>query len=330
MISKATFILTALLGMDLTLAGVLARIEPNFRVNLLNVGQGDAILVETAEGNNILVDGGPGDTILAEIGNELPYFFDEIDLMVLTHPHDDHLQGLIPILERFHVGAILLSAPVYESPAYEAFLEEVAELNMCGDSSKIFARAEIKKQKNCDGKLQVYFAESVTDFRLGDTEIDVLYPFAQTTGQEFLNVNDSSIVMKISERGHSVLLTGDAGFVTEEALATSADDSSALSADILKAGHHGSKYSTSAGFLEEVRPAVVAISVGENSYGHPSPEMLTRAADAGAEIFRTDQGGRVSIRFDDCAPPLQRGKRVYSFIRSIFAPRERSFKSSCS
>ncbi|MFA5855698.1 MAG: MBL fold metallo-hydrolase [Candidatus Gracilibacteria bacterium] len=326
MISKATFIFTALLGMDLTFGGALARALPNFRVNFLNVGQGDSILIETAEQNHILVDGGAGDTVLAEIGNELPYFFDEIDLMVLTHPHDDHLQGLIPILERFKVGAVLMSAPRYESPAYEAFLEEVNELNTCG----IFARAKIKKQKNCSGKLQVYFAESGTDFRLGDTEIEVLYPFAQVTGQEFLDVNDSSIVMKISERGHSVLLTGDAGIGAEEACARAQSCGGALSADILKVGHHGSKYSTSAELLQSVRPAVVAISVGENSYGHPSPEMLTRAQEAGAEILRTDLDGRVSIRFNDCARAQNMGGKFYSLIRSIFAPRERSFESSCS
>ena len=149
------------------------------------------------------------------------------------------------------------------------------------------------------------------DFRLGDTYIDVLFPFQASLAES--NPNNQSVVIMISQGGHKILLTGDAEKEEEEKLI-----GYDLQADIFKAGHHGSK--TSSTLLDEIMPKLLLISCGVgNKYGHPHAETLQNADDLGIEVLRTDVDGNISIIFDD-----------YSLMRSIFAPSWRSFSSSFS
>lgn len=290
MISRSS-IYAFMIAFDLALAVSLGRLTPALRVDVLDVGQGDAILVTTLDQNHILIDGGPDSRVLTELGEVLPLGFRDLDLVVLTHPHEDHLHGLTTVLERFHVKALLLSLPAYEGDAYDYFLDEVAAF---------------------EGP--VYMAEAGTDFTLGTTQIDVLYPFEPTLGQDFKNVNNASVVLKVMEDGHSLLLMGDAEKEVEAELLAEGVD---LSAKVLKAGHHGSHSSSTEAFLEEVDARWMLISCGTgNSYGHPHGETLNKAADLSMEVLRTDTSGRLSIVFGS-----------YSWVRSIFAPRVRSFSS---
>lgn len=291
------FFWIALLAWDLCVGVALLRIDPHLQLHLLDIGQGDAILVTTAEQNHILIDGGPDEKVLSQLGEALPFFFRDIDLMVLTHPHADHVVGLIAVLQRFHVGAVLLSAPVYESEPYKAFLREVTVQGV-----------------------PVYMAEASEDFALGDATLDVLYPFEPTTNDVMKDMNDASVVMKISENGHSILLTGDAQTTEEAAILARGDD---VSADVLKAGHHGSHTSSGFDFVKAVAPRLMVISVGQgNTYGHPHHEILDTAAALGVDVLRTDLDGRIDLVFDDGAWSVQ------SWVRSIFAPSWRSFSSS--
>ncbi len=290
------FLWIALLAWDLCASVALLRWDEHFQVHVLDIGQGDAILLTTPEQNHILVDGGADERVLSQLGEVLPLFFREIDLLVLTHPHADHVVGLIAVLERFEVGAVLLSAPTYDSEPYQAFLREVAAQGV-----------------------PVYMAEADMDFSLGDTELDVLYPFEPTTGDEIADMNDASVIMKVREGGHSVLLTGDAQAVEELALVEQGAD---LEADILKAGHHGSHTSSAFEFVEAVAPRLMVISCGQgNSYGHPHRETLDTAAALGVSVLRTDLVGRIDLVFDDGVWSVQ------SFVRSILAPSWRSFSS---
>jgi beta-lactamase superfamily II metal-dependent hydrolase len=290
------FFWIALLAWDLCVSVALLRWDEHFQMHVLDIGQGDAILLTTPEQNHILVDGGPDERVLTQLGEVLPLFFREIDLLVLTHPHADHVVGLIAVLERFEVGAVLLSAPTYESEPYQAFLREVAAQGV-----------------------PVYMAEAGVDFSFGDTALDVLYPFEPTTGDAIADMNDASVMMKVSEGGHSVLLTGDAQVAQEEALLARGVD---LEADILKAGHHGSHTSSSFEFVEAVAPRLMVISCGQgNSYGHPHRETLDTAAALGVGVLRTDLVGRIDLVFDDGRWDFQ------SWVRSIFAPSWRSFSS---
>lgn len=304
------FFWITVLAWDLAVALTLARWDPHLQVHMLNIGQGDAILVTTAEQSHILVDGGPDEKVLTQLGEVLPFFFRDIDLMVLTHPHADHVVGLISVLQRFRVHAVLMSAPVYDSEPYHAFLRAVQAAGV-----------------------PVYMAQADMDFRLGAATVDVLYPFQPTTGDAFENQNDASVVMKISESGHSVLLTGDALVKEEEALvALSERGEIDLTADVLKAGHHGSHSSSSEAFLEAVGAELLLISCEQgNSYGHPHKETLQKAAALGMEVLRTDVAGRVDLVFDDGGADIGGNDArsvVQSWLRWILAPSWRSFSSS--
>lgn len=288
-----TFVLFILL-LDVALLNGLFKWRPHLQLHMLDVGQGDGILLVTPEQHHILIDGGPGNSVLMQMGQVMALPFNTIDLMVLTHPHMDHMEGLISVLDRMEVEAILLSAPAYENPAYEVFLEKV----------------------QAEGA-QIFFAEADTDFQLGSLHLDVLFPFESKLGEEMENINNASPVIRASDGEVTILLEGDAEMEVEaEILAQYKPEE--LHANILKAGHHGSRTSSTEAYLDAVEPEWMLISCGAgNTYKHPHPETLEKAEDRGIQVFRTDLEGRISIIFDD-----------YSWTRRILAPKLWSFSSS--
>lgn len=247
--------------------------DTKMHVYFLDVGQGDGILIKTPENHQILVDGGPDNTVIAELSEVLPFFDKELDMLVLSHPHDDHVAGLIDVLKRYEVKTVLMSGAVFGSAVYEEFLNAV----------------------DAEGT-QVFVANAENDFKFGEVFLDVIYPFESFAGQSFDNVNNSSVALKMAYGGKFLLLTGDLEKEGEENLVTSGED---LKADIYKAGHHGSKTSSGAVFMEKVRPEIAVISLGkDNSYGHPNKEALKNIKGSGVkEIYRTDLNGRVEIIF---------------------------------
>lgn len=306
---KKFLIISLLIALNFGLAWNLLKVHPVLQLHMLDVGQGDALLLTTAEQNHILIDGGPDNSVLEQLGNVLPLFWKEIDLMVLTHPHDDHVVGLVPVLDRLQVNAILLTGVEYGNDAYEALL-----------------------QKALEKKIPVYTARADLDFSFGDTKLDVLFPFESMTGQEIENVNNSSIVMRVTQGEHEIMLTGDAEQELEAQLVEDGGDT-ILSADILKAGHHGSKTASTLDFLESVAPKLMLISVGlANDFGHPHEETLQKADDLGISILRTDQDGCISVYFADETDDAdgEPGGFYASPCRFIFAPSWRSLWSSAS
>lgn len=304
---KMFYIALALL--DLFMVVTLLRTSKALRVDVLDVGQGDAILITTPEQNHILVDGGPDFRVLTELGALLPPGVRTIDLLVLTHPHADHLVGLIPVLERFKVGAVLFSAPAYDTEEYSYFVDLLLRLDV-----------------------PIYIAEADTDFRFGSTFLDVLYPLESLVGDDVPNVNNASVVLKVNDEWDSILLMGDAEQEVETELLEVYGGTDVLEADVLKAGHHGSKTSSTFAFLEVVGAEWMLISCGEgNSYGHPSEQTLNSAQSLGIDVFRTDTEGRISVEFtEETVEDLGVWNGFYSWLRSIFAPSLRSFSSNFS
>ncbi len=247
--------------------------QPQFELSVLDVGQGDAVLIEAPGGQVMLVDGGPDKKVLRRLGEELPFWERRIDLIVLTHPHEDHLAGLNAVIERYEIGAVMVSGPDAGSPSYKHFLETIK------------ARG-----------IPLHVVERSEELALGEVKLHILFPLKSVKGKRLSNLNDSSIVMKATYGETDILLTGDAETAIEKQLLASGDD---LTADILKAGHHGSETSSGEEFLKAVKPQLAIISSGVgNSYGHPSPRILKRYERFGIPVRRTDQEGTVHVRSD--------------------------------
>lgn len=250
------------------------KVPCNLEVDFLAVGQGDAILIKTPAGQNILIDGGPGKTVINLLAENLPWRDRHIDLMILTHAHDDHVSGLIDVLKRYDVKKILYTGAAHNAPNYLAWLK----LAMNKKTPLIIID---KKQTVNLGK---------------GAKMEILYPDESFLDKTLEDLNQSSIVITLSYGQNKFLLMGDAGEEIEKKLIASGAD---LSADVLKIGHHGSQYSSSQDFLDKVNPEVAVIEVGEgNDFGHPSLRIIKRLERIGAEILRTDLNGTVKITSD--------------------------------
>ena len=245
--------------------------DTRFHLYFLDVGEGDSIFVKTPENHQLIIDGGPGNRMGEEISEIMPFWDRKIELLVLTHPDKDHIEGFLDLLRRYKVEIILITGVNKEDFWYEKFLEQISK-----QDSKII------------------FANEKTDFKIGELVLDVLYPENQLITKDFKEVNNSSIVLKIRCKDKQILLSGDLGEEIEKELVEKGVN---IKADIFKAGHHGSKSSSSMEFLQAIKPEVVVIQVGKNSYGHPTTEALKRFEEIGAKVMRTDTDGRVEFVF---------------------------------
>ena len=207
--------------------------------------------------------------MLGELAKAMPYYDDSIDLVVLSHPHADHLSGLIDVLKRYKVGKVVESGVIYRTPEHDAF-------------------EEIASQKN----IQRIDIEHPSIITFGGVTLKILYPNVSFENKTVKNVNETSLVILLEFEGKKILFTGDAGKATEDKLLA---EGVLEDVDVLKVGHQGSKFSSSANFLNKILPEYAVIEVGKNSYGHPTEEALSRLATVGAKIFRTDRDGTVTL-----------------------------------
>ena len=237
---------------------------------VLDVGQGDAIFIETPSKNQILIDGGPDRSVLKELGEVMPFWDRTIDLVILTHPNLDHVAGLVEVLKNYKVERLIDTEDNYYLAEYEELKKIASEKNI----KRLIARRGLK----------VILDPGV--------ELMVLHPDSLVGGDP----NYNSLIAKLSFGETNFLLTGDAEKGEELKLVANGDD---LESEVLKVGHHGSKTSSNPLFLEKVKPQYALISVGrQNRYGHPNNEVLDALAAAGAKIFRTDTDSRLWIHSD--------------------------------
>jgi len=247
------------------------------KVNFLDVGQGDSAFIQTPENHQILIDGGPGSTILGKLNAFLPFWDKTIDLVILTHPESDHMQGFLDILQRYKADYILWTGVEKLTPEYNKWI------------------SILEKQKKMGA--EIIIADANQEIKAGDVLIDTLYPLENLEGKELKNTsNDTCIVSKLVFGKNSFLFTGDISSAAEKELVNNKSD---LQSDVLKVAHHGSKYSTSDIFLSVAKPKVAVISVGaKNTYGHPTSEVLQRLEKFGIKVFRTDKDGDVKMESD--------------------------------
>jgi competence protein ComEC len=247
------------------------------RVTVLDVGQGDAILVESGRGSRMLVDGGaePG-RLLAVLGERLAPWDRRIDAVVLTHPHEDHVAGLARLMERYRVGRVYEPGMLGPGPGYRAWEELLAG----GGPPR--------------GRLST--GDRLT---LDEIHFRVLWPDANAVPREppdgGTGINNVSIVLLGEVAGHRFLLAGD----IEEDIDPILLPRGLPTVDLLKVAHHGSKTASTEPFLESVRPKVAVASAGTgNPYGHPAPSTIERLQAITKQTYRTDRDGSVEIVFD--------------------------------
>ncbi len=256
------------------LAGIGAWKRPDgkLHVTFLDVGQGDATFIQTPGGRQVLIDGGQySSRLLDGLGAEMPFWDKAIDILVVTHPDKDHFLGLIGVLDRYQVGTLITNSQKADSPDYDALLNGARELQIPIHQAQ---------------------AGEVIEMDSG-VRLEILHPDSSDGLSED---NDNSISFRLVYQDFSLLLTGDAESKAEQKMLASGRPLQSL---IYKAGHHGAKTSSSALFLDAVKPQYIVISAGEeNTYGHPDQEMLDRAEAVGAAVLRTDEMGTIEIISD--------------------------------
>lgn len=240
-------------------------------VHFLDVGQGDSEFIELPNGQCMLIDASVssyGDKIVETIEG---CGYTEIDYLVATHPHADHIGGMTDVVESFEIGEIYMPKATSTSKTFEGLLTAIS-----------------------DKGLQINTANTgVTIYSDSDVQIDILAPVSES----YDDTNNYSAVVKITYGSNSFLFTGDAEKLSENEMLDYCYDE--LSSGVLKVGHHGSDTSSSDEFLQVVNPKYAVISCGaDNSYGHPHTETINKFKDMGIDYYRTDINGTVTISCD--------------------------------
>lgn len=235
---------------------------------VLDVGQGDALYIESPTGVQLLIDGGPDGAVLGQLPELMPALDRSLDAVIATHPDADHIGGLSDVLERYGVGAYITPGIPKSTQTAKRLEAKASEKEI----PRIAARAGMTLDLG------------------GGAYLEILYPDRDVSHLPDSRSNDGCVVARLVYGSTSALLACDApGFVEEHLAAVQFIDS-----DVLKVAHHGSKYSSAPDFIAAVSPEVAVISVGGgNSYGHPTAQTLSTLKAAGAEILRTDENGTV-------------------------------------
>lgn len=240
---------------------------------VLDIGQGDALFIQSPTGTQILVDGGPPRKLLSRLSRVMPLFDKKIDAIVITNPDADHIAGFLDLLKVYKVGQVFDSGTFNDSTVYENLENKIKQKNI--------PRTVVEKGMRLDLG--------------GGAVLDVLFPDQDVS---LWKTNEGSIIMKLTYGESSVLLTGDAPISTEQ-LVLKSTPIEFLDSDILKVGHHGSHTSTSEDFVKAITPAYALISDGKtNKYGHPHQETLNTLESLGVKIFRTDLSGTIIMKSD--------------------------------
>ncbi len=253
--------------------------DGKLHVFVLDIGQGDSILIQLPTDERILIDGGPDNSVLNELGKVMPFYEKNIDLVILSHPHLDHVNGLVEVLKRYRVGAVMMTGVSYNYSGYAAFLEQVTQQHL----PVVYGGAKFSNGRG-------------VDYRLGTVILDMIFPFDSEQGRTFENQNNGSIVFRLLYGKKSFYFPGDLEMEGEEKLVASNLN---LHADFLKAPHHGSRTSDTVPLLERIQPQYAAISCGvNNKFGHPHAITLQHFQERHIATYRTDLDGIIEAVSD--------------------------------
>lgn len=271
----SVFISLTLILFTVVYFGFLVSSPKKLEVTFFDVGQGDAIFIQTPSGKQMLIDGGASNLILEKLGDEMSYFDRTIDIVVATHGDADHVTGLIPVFRKYEVGNIVESPVRGVSGIFEELESEVAKEVSLGARSYIAKKGDV-----------ITFGDGVN--------ARILYPSKNISSKT--ETNDASVSILLMYGEHSFLLTGDLSSSYEPRII---DKQIPKKITVYKAGHHGSKTSSGELLLSRVTPEYSVISAGkENKYGHPNEETLVRLQKYSEEILSTIDKGSITFATD--------------------------------
>ncbi len=244
------------------------------KIYFFDVGEGDAVLARFPHNEDVLIDGGPDEKILEKLDRVLPWGDRTIETVIITHPHADHITGLLAVIKKYKIGKIYYSGVFYPSRTYISLLEEIKRKNIPLKAITSPQEAPLSE----GGKLLI------------------LYPTEDLRGKEIFNLNNTSLVVKLVYHNFSCLLMGDAEEEVEETLLK---NKPLVKASVIKIAHHGSSSASSQDFLQAVSPQAAIISVGKNNDYHlPSRRVLKRLERLGIKVYRTDYNGDIEVISD--------------------------------
>lgn len=239
-------------------------------VSFIDCGQADCIFIKTPQNHQIIIDFGDNKG-LKDLSNRIPWWNKTIDLMIITHPHDDHIAGMFNIIKKYNVKNIMYTGVVGHSPLYLELIDLI-------------------KQESIP--LVIPNKNQVISFGQ-KCDLKILFPLQNLVNKEVANLNNSSIVSQLDCLGSLFLFMGDAELEEEQEIL---NKGIVIKSDVLKAGHHGSITSSQQDFLEKVKPEITIIMVGENNkFNHPSLRTVKKLERIDSQIFRTDLDGTVDI-----------------------------------
>jgi competence protein ComEC len=237
-------------------------------VHFIDVGQGDSIYIK-ADGHSMLIDAGEKSEGTTVIHYLEALGVDNLDYIICTHPHSDHIGGMNSVLDSLSVNQIIMSEVNHTTDTYEDLLQAIGDHN-----------------------LTITKAVPGNQYALGPASFTILSPVSDF----YEDVNNYSVGIKLSYYNNSFILTGDAEALAEKEMLNEDMD---LTGDVLKLGHHGSSYSSCSEFLDAVSPSYAVISVGkDNTYGHPHHETIEALVERGIPIYRTDEQGTIIFQCD--------------------------------